>query len=108
LTNKRIYEFNPNYLSDKQIFEADFDEETKSNKIALNINRTNKEQIKSVDLFEIKENPNEHLKYQKKIQKDQRHHEQYNKLFYIFKLECPQKFLLMIMRTQKRNIIQLP
>ena len=75
-TNKRIYEFNPNYLSDKQIFEADFPEESKSNVIAMNLNRTNKEQIKSVNLFEIRENPNENIKYQKKVQKDNRHHYQ--------------------------------
>ncbi len=77
LTHKRIYEYNPNYLSDKKIFEAEFNDEDKINRIASNINRINKEQIKSVNLFEIKENSNEEMKYEKKIQKDPRHYEQY-------------------------------
>jgi len=72
-TPKRIYDYNPNYLSDKKIFEWNFDDEPKNNTL---IGKPNKELINTVNVFEEVKNPTEIDKYQKKIFKSEQHHKQ--------------------------------
>lgn len=77
-TNKRVYDFNPNYLSDKNVFEMNFHaEEQKSNKSFNAKLNKNKELFNTVNV--VGENTmkiDEQDKYQKKIYKMEQHHKQ--------------------------------
>jgi len=70
-TSKRVYEYNPNYLSDKNIFEWNFNDEPQINTF---IGKPNREMINNVNVFD--NNPTDYDKYQKKIQKVEQHHKQ--------------------------------
>jgi len=75
-TNKRVYDFNPNYLSDKNIFEMNFnpEEQKSSGNFAC---KPNKETFNTVHV--VGENAgitNEKDQYQKRIYKMEQHHKQ--------------------------------
>lgn len=73
LTSKRIYDFNPNYLSDKNIFEWNF-EEDKHNKTYFE--KSDNKISDNLKLSENEKNNPEFNKYQKRLFKTDKHHQQ--------------------------------
>lgn len=72
-TPKRIFEYNPNYLSDKNIFEWNFVEEPKENRY---MGKTSREMINSVNVIG-KSNDYNNIDYrEKRIIKVDQHHKQ--------------------------------
>ena len=73
LTPKRIYDLNPNYLSDKNIFEWNFKQEPKSN---VFIGKANREMVNTVNIFKETQSPSENSKNKNRILKVEQHHKQ--------------------------------
>ncbi len=74
-TNKRVYDFNPNYLSDKNIFEMNFNgEEQKNNNSSFA--KPNREMFNTVNVVGEAVRATEQDKYQKKVYKVEQHHKQ--------------------------------
>ena len=73
LTPKRLFDFNPNYLSDKNIFEWNFDEAPKENKF---IGKANRETINIINVVGDMQSPFEDDKKQKRIFKAEKHNQQ--------------------------------